>query len=98
MQSKYLLAAAFVLFLTGCNENSDGSDKTTYSSCSITDSQAIFAGDRANDVAQCWDGVDYKEKSTAQSWCAEKVSTYISTRYTFGHSVEYQVASTNCPG
>lgn len=98
MRINLLIATSVVLFLAGCNEeNSDGSDKTTYSSCSITDSQAVFASDRANDVAQCWDGVDYGEESAARTWCADKVSTYISENYTVGHSVEYQVASTNCP-
>lgn len=86
------------LSIISCSpENSDGSDPTTYSSCSITSSSALFASDRALDVSQCWDGVDYKEKSLALSWCAELVNTYISEQYILGHSVEYTVASTNCP-
>jgi hypothetical protein len=92
-----LLYAVIGISIVGCGgENSDGSDSTTYSSCSITDLQAVFAGDRATDVSQCWDGVDYEEKSLAQDWCEQKVNNYMASQYTFGHSVEYRVASTNC--
>ena len=89
---------ALTLLIAGCvEENSDGSSKSTYSSCAIIESSALFAADRANDLNQCWDGVDYKEKSLALNWCTQKVNTYIASRYTFGHSVKYQVTSTNCP-
>ena len=61
MNSK-LSAMFFCLFLlSGCVENSDGSDPRTYSSCNITESSAVFASDRARDVSQCWDGVNYLE-------------------------------------
>lgn len=94
---KYILIALMGYFLTGCgSDNSDGSDPTTYSSCSIISSQAIFSSDREKDVSQCWDGVDYKEKSLAMDWCAQKVNSYISETYLVGHSVTYLVASTNC--
>lgn len=92
---KYLSIAVIALLLTGCT-NSDGSDPTTYSSCSITSSSALFANHRASDVRQCWDGVDYEERSLAMSWCATKVNSYMG-KYVFGHSIEYQLASTNCP-
>ena len=95
---KKIIILASCILATSCgSDNSDGSDATTYTSCSITSSEAILAGDRANDVSQCWDGVNYGEKSTATSWCAEQVTAYISSEYTFGHTVQYQVASTNCP-
>jgi hypothetical protein len=98
MNKKTLLILAFSLTTISCSsENSDGSDATTYSSCDITSSSAIFASDRELDVSQCWDGVNFEEKSLALSWCAELVNTYISDRYLIGHAVEYQVASTNCP-
>ncbi|GGX68867.1 hypothetical protein [Saccharospirillum salsuginis] len=83
--------------LTACSpENPDGSDATTYSSCRITSSEAILASDRANDLNQCWDGVDYEEKNKAMAWCSQKVSNYISSNYVFGHTVRYEVASNNC--
>lgn len=96
------LLAVFItsLVLTACGgggDNSDGSKASTYSSCSITKSQALLASDRANDVKQCWDGVDYKEQNLALNWCQQKVSAYIDSAYIFGHSVEFEVASTNCP-
>jgi hypothetical protein len=96
---KHLLLISIVsIACVSCGgENSDGSDATTYTSCSITNSVALFADDRAKDISQCWDGVDYEEKSLAQSWCSEQVSSYISSEYIFGHSVSYLVASTNCP-
>ncbi len=92
-----LLILVSTLSIASCEENSDGSDKTTYSSCSITESGALFSSDRAKDVSQCWDGVNYKEKSLALTWCAEQVNTYIGNEYLIGHSTAYQVASTNCP-
>ena len=87
----------WVMSMTGCGgENSDGSDATTYSSCRISNSEALLASDRSIDLAQCWDGVDYKKQSTALAWCSQQVSSYISSEYIFGHTVEYSVASTNC--
>jgi len=97
MIKKIIISMASIACISCGTENSDGSDATTYSSCSITQSQAIFADDRAKDVSQCWDGVNFKERSLAQSWCAEKVNTYIASEYIFGHSVTYLIASTNCP-
>ena len=98
MNTKTILLCAASLMIAGCNvENSDGSDKRTYSSCSITESEALFASDRARDVAQCWDGVNYEEKSLALNWCSKKVNEYMGQHYTFGHTIKYQVASTNCP-
>jgi hypothetical protein len=88
--------AIFALLSSCAAENSDGSDPRTYSSCSITDSSALLASDRAKDISQCWDGVDYKEKSLALDWCAGLVSNYIAENYLVGHSVEYMVSSTNC--
>lgn len=64
-----VLATAFILTACGGSENSDGSKKSTYSSCSITKSEALLAGDRANDLKQCWDGVSYKEQNLAMKWC-----------------------------
>jgi len=84
------------LLSVGCGENSDGSDKSTYSSCSIVSSSAVLAADRARDVSQCWDGVDYRERSLAMDWCAKKVNRYMA-RYIVGHDIQYQVSSTNCP-
>ena len=94
---KICILALCVLLVSCKSKNSDGSDATTYTSCSITSSEALFAGDRKSDVSQCWDGVNYKEKSKAMNWCTEKVNSYIGGRYVFGHGVKYQVASTNCP-
>jgi hypothetical protein len=95
MRSIFIATLLCVALITGCT-NSDGSDPTTYSSCSITSSSALFATDRARDVSQCWDGVDYDEYSLANNWCTSKVNSYMK-RYVFGHSIRFQVASTNCP-
>lgn len=99
MRKAFVLASFILVASCGdkTSENSDGSNATTYTSCSITSSSAILAADRAKDVSQCWDGVDYKEKSTAMNWCTEKVNSYIGQNYIFGHSIKYQIASTNCP-
>jgi hypothetical protein len=93
---RFIVTALLVLPLLISCTNSDGSDPTTYSSCSITSSSALFASDRARDVRQCWDGVSYEERSLAMNWCAAKVNSYMG-RYIFGHSIQYQLASTNCP-
>ena len=89
---KVFLSPAFFL-MVAC----DPSDVSTYKSCKITKSEAIFAADRANDVAQCWDGVSYKDKSDAMNWCAGRVNSYMDVRYLFGHTVEYQISSKSCP-
>jgi len=97
MLNKILMSVSVLLLCSACTpSNSDGSDATTYSSCSITESSALFAADRASDVSQCWDGKNYEERSLALDWCSTEVNSYMS-RYTLGHSIEYQVTSTNCP-
>ena len=96
---KEIIIIGVLIFILGCGEeskNSDGSNKTTYTSCSITESKAILATDRAKDVSQCWGGVNYKEESLAMDWCKKHVNSYMG-RYVFGHDVEFKVASTNCP-
>ncbi len=92
------LFAVMAVTLTGCGENSDGSNPMTYSSCSIVDSNALLADNRAIDIQQCWDGVDIGEKAKAMDWCGKKVNSYLAKRYTVvTHDVQWQVASTNCP-
>lgn len=95
---KKLMALAIIIGLTACGggTNSDGSSKSTYTSCSITNSKALLASDRATDVSQCWDDVDFKNKSLARDWCTKKVNAYMG-KYIFGHDIEFMVSSTNCP-
>jgi len=97
MKTKLITILGCALLVSSCGgKNSDGSDKTTYSSCSITESSALLASDRARDISQCWDGVDIEEKSLALDWCGKKASAYMG-RYLIGHSYKIKVASTNCP-
>ena len=58
-------------------------------SSDVTGSKALLAIDRANDVSQCWDGVDYKEKDLALDWCRKKVNTYLG-KYTFGMVLNFK--------
>jgi hypothetical protein len=86
--------------LAGCGgSNSDGSSKSTYSSCKITSSNALFATDREHDLSQCWNasGSGYESQGDAQQWCEKQVNTYIANRYVIGHTVAYGVESTYCP-
>lgn len=94
-----ILLASFIIFTTGCGSNSDGSDKTTYSSCKITSSNAILASDRNHDLSQCWNAPNngYESQGDAIQWCEKQVNSYISNRYLFGHSVKYTAESTYCP-
>ena len=93
-----IILMILILVMGGVEEskNSDGSEKTTYSSCSITSSEAILMSDRTNDNNQCWDGVNYKEYSLADDWCKGKVYNYMNSRYSIGHKIEYRISSTNC--
>ena len=94
---KKIISLTVVIYLfQGCGVNSDGSSRTTYSSCSIVSSEALLATDRANDVSQCWDGVDYVEKSLALDWCRIRASSYMA-KYIIGHAYSVEVKSTNCP-
>jgi hypothetical protein len=74
--SKKLVKAALLLFISGLlgcggGENSDGSSKSTYSSCKIISSNALFNSDRQRDLQQCWDGVDFESKGDMQ-WLGAK--------------------------
>lgn len=97
MKKIYLIA--LVILFVGCGTNDDGSSTSTYSSCKITSSNALFAHDRANDLNQCWNatGRGYESRGDALAWCNSKVSSYIAREYTFGHSVEFSAESTYCP-
>jgi len=90
------LAVTGLLLLSGCVENSDGSDPTTYSSCSIEESYASNLEDQARDYKTCWDGVNYKEKNLATQWCKKNITTY-RARHHANYSIKYAVNSTNCP-
>lgn len=96
MKGLVILSAIFVL--TACGTNDDGSSKFTYSSCKITNSEALFAGDRANDLKQCWnaEGEGYESKGDAIQWCARQVNAYMANQYLFGHTVRYAAESTYC--
>ena len=93
-----LLILSAVLALSACGSNDDGSSKSTYSSCKITSSNALFAYDRDSDLSQCWNaGSDgYESQGDAMQWCEKQVNAYIANKYVFGHSVSYAVESTNC--
>ncbi len=93
-----LLMLTAVLVLSACGSNDDGSSKSTYSSCKITSSGALLAGDRDSDLSQCWNagGNGYESKGDAMQWCAKQVNAYIANNYVFGHSVNYALESTYC--
>ncbi|MHA2937056.1 hypothetical protein ACXJY6_02050 [Vibrio sp. RC27] len=96
---KKLLIFLTIFALAACDDsNDDGSSKSTYSSCKITSSQALFADDRDNDLKQCWDasGDGYESQGDAMQWCERQVNTYIDNQYLIGHTVSYAVESTNC--
>lgn len=87
------------IFLAGCDENKDGSLKSTYSSCKITSSAALLRSDRDHDLSQCWNapGSGFSAQGDALQWCRRQVNSYMSGRYLVGHSVEFTVESTFCP-
>ena len=92
-----LVLLIFSIFILSCS-NSDGSLKSTYSSCKITSSEALFSSDRQSDLSQCWDasGDGYAAKGDAMQWCESQVNNYISNEYILGHTVMYAVESTFC--
>ena len=96
MKKVLMLSAIFVL--SACGSNDDGSSKSTYSSCKITSSNALFQSDKDNDLSQCWNaGSDgYESQGDAMQWCEQKVTSYISSNYVIGHSVNYAIESTYC--
>lgn len=97
MKKIIIILAASLLSACG-GSNSDGSLKTTYSSCKITKSSALLASDRNNDLSQCWNasGIGYESKGDAIQWCAKRVNSYMSANYLIGHSINYAVESTYC--
>lgn len=106
---KYLSIFLFASLLASCggddkssaskisgSKGSDG-DVSTYDTCQITQSNALFASDRSADLSQCWSIKPTRDQTNALSQCRALVSNYIGNRYVVGHSVEYSVASTSCP-
>ena len=97
MRKLLILSAIFALSACG-GSNDDGSSKSTYSSCKITSSEALFATDRDKDLQQCWNagGNGYESQGDAMQWCEQQVNAYIANNYLLGHTVSYAVESTNC--
>ena len=96
---KKLLMIPICLSLLSCLDNEDGSNRSTYSSCKIISSQALFNSDREKDLSQCWNapGDGYSTEADAKQWCSREVAGYLADAYLFGHTVEYAVESTYCP-
>lgn len=90
-----ILMLALGLAACGGDDSSDG-DASTYDTCRITDSDALFADDRANDISQCWKISSTSDKNKALAACSSLVTAYIADEYLIGHSVEYSVASSSC--
>ena len=100
MRAVILFSAVIALSACGgSGSNSDGSSKSTYSSCKISSSQALFAADRDQDLRQCWNasGNGYASQGDAMQWCEQKVNAYIANTYLVGHTVTYVIESTKCP-
>lgn len=87
------MAAAF---LSACGEGGGDGKASTYDTCRITASSALFASDRANDLRQCWSIVPTKNSTNALAQCQAKVNAYMN-RYVFGHEISYAVSSSTCP-
>jgi hypothetical protein len=97
---KYLCILLCAFLLTGCGGSGSGGsdgDASTYDTCEITQSDALFASDRAKDTSQCWSIKPTEDQTNALNQCKVLVNDYIANEYTFGHSVKYLVGSTSCP-
>lgn len=99
--NKVMALVSMCFLATGCFESDESNHshdrwKSTYSSCQITYSDAVYSKDRSTDLRQCWDGVDYRSESRALDWCGNMVNDYMTRRYTFGHTVEYRVSASYC--
>lgn len=97
---KRIILASVAVALFGCGgSNSDGSSKSTYSSCKITQSSALLASDRDRDLKQCWNapGKGYESMGDAMQWCESQINAYIANTYLVGHNVTYVAESTYCP-
>lgn len=96
---KNLLIVSVLFIVSACGgSNDDGSAKSTYSSCKIISSKALFATDRDKDLKQCWNagGKGYESKGDAIQWCEKQVNIYMANNYLIGHTVTYAVESTYC--
>jgi len=98
MKNIFMLSVILILFGCDIDEGDGGSSLSTYSSCKILSSQALYADDRAKDVNQCWSatGGGYESKSQAMAWCEAKVNQYMDDEYIFGHTVTYIIRTTSC--
>ena len=96
MKKNILFTLCLALAACGGGEDDSKPAASTYNSCRISSSQAFFASDRANDLAQCWSITQTTDKTNALTQCSVLTSKYM-TRYISGHSYEYIVSSSACP-
>lgn len=99
LKMKLIVGVISAFILSGCGgSNSDGSSKSTYNSCKIISSQAMYAADKDNDLKQCWNapGNGYESQGDAMQWCEKQINAYMATQYFIGHTVTYMVESTYC--
>jgi hypothetical protein len=95
---KYFLIPVMTILLSACGgEGGSDGDASTYDTCQITQSSALFSADRAKDVSQCWTIRATEDKNNALAQCETLASNYIAREYMVGHSVDYQVSSSSCP-
>jgi hypothetical protein len=97
----YIILISIGFLFLACDENSDGSSKSTYSSCKIVASGSMLAEDRNNDLQQCWNISDTESQEYALNQCEAKVQEYLDDTYIFNgllsDGYQYSVQSTYCP-
>lgn len=94
---KYIFIFLATTLLSACGEGGSDGQASTYDTCRITQSSALFAADRAKDVSQCWRIQSTSDQQNALSQCGTLTSNYISKEYIFGHTVDYSISSSSCP-
>lgn len=91
---KYMFIVVAAVLLSGCFLDDDNE----YTTCSITESYALYWEDRDYDLSQCWYIEPTQYSNFALDQCEAIVNSYMRREYGHSsHEVIFTVSSGSCP-
>ncbi|OPX27182.1 MAG: hypothetical protein B1H07_02180 [Campylobacteraceae bacterium 4484_166] len=92
-----LIVSSFLFVGCGSDDDKSTYNKSTYTTCKITNSTALLAENRERDERQCWSDGSQTDKTKALTWCTNKAYDYCNAQYMIcDQALSVQVSDKGC--